>query len=236
VIVNRDYQEWLEHRAGITRSDTVAVARLQRALVGAPNLRQDVDAFGRREIWGFSGRLRLAALPPGCDAGAEACRTYLQPYVRDATSLLGVSAALVERAGDEFAFLTPDTAEDNGLRAERQVGFLLRDLLQFQRGLGGNYPLRLGLTYGRVSLSRVDHDDFQSWLVAGSPVVLARDLAAGLATDPVSGFAAAFGVTEGEAPLVPFGQLVSTLAGNWLRPSPPERQLPGTRATLLLPR
>lgn len=237
MIVNRDYLEWLEHRAGITRSDTVAVARLQRALIGAAEARGEMDAFGRREIWAFSGRLRLAAVPPACAEEADRFRAYLQPYVRDVLSLLGVAAALVERAGDDFFFLAPDMSEDNGVRVERQVGFLLRDLLQLQRGLGAHYPVRLGVTYGRLAVARVDHDDFQDWLVAGQAAVLARDLACSLAAaDPLSGFAAAFGVTDRDAPDIEFGQLATMLAGNWLRPQPPGSQLPGTRATLLLPR
>jgi hypothetical protein len=242
MIVNPEWTEWLEHRAGITRSEIVAVSRLQRGLELGREGREEMDSFGLREIRGFAGVVRLSCPDaPLANTEPAAFHAYLIPYLKRVIPTLFEAAAAVEHLGaDEVLFVSPDTREDNGVQAERMVGALLEDLRSAQADLGADYRLRVGLSFGGMYLDRLTLDDKPDWLIMGAPVSIAQALAGSPDLDRPGAFAALFGVGIQEAEKVSFGSLLMALCGPRMTPQPYEELVAtaGTTAAaaLILPR
>lgn len=238
MIVNEEWVEWLEHRAGVARSETVAVARLQRSLTQGDSGREEMDSFGRSEILAFAGYVRLARYGHQAAHGsAHDLAAFLKPYRRLVRCLLSEAAALVQvLPEDGLFFLLPDPSEDNGVRADRTLGALLEDLAAVPRRLGEAYGLRVGLGFGEVALSRSE----DGWEVDGTALHLASELLRLPQLAQPGPFGAALGVALPEVEKLPFAGTPMALCGRRLTPHPlPDPFHVGplpTRAAVLLPR
>jgi hypothetical protein len=239
MILNPEYHEWLEHRAGLMRSEMVGAARLQQSL--RTLTLQDSDSYGRREIQGFAGLVRLGALADrtaGWRAGR--LRDYLAPFQTEALNAIHAGAALTETFGaGEIGFIWPDRYEDNGHRADRLVGLLLRDLSDLQQYLGPDYPMEVSVCYGSLYVDRLRGDGYDTWSIVGEPVVQCRDLLPSTGRDHTPLFHGAFARLPGDSGLS-FETMLMALAGNWLearRYAPGSSPLgDGPEVALLLPR
>jgi hypothetical protein len=220
MIVNPDSVEWLEHRAGLARSETAAVARLQWALELGREGRTQIDAFGRQDIRAFAGLVRLRGVAErtvGWTPGR--IHEYLTRFLAPVLEMASAGAALAEkRLGDEVSFVWPDTAEDNGVKADRMVGLMLRDLCALQERLGAEYPLTVSLVYGNLYLGHMAGSAFGDWMVSGEPLHLARGLSELEELRDLPGMACVFGVLEREQALAPPASTLMALCGRWLSP------------------
>jgi len=215
MIVNPEFLEWLEHRAGVLRSEMVGAARLQQSL-RTLELRE-ADTYGKRRIEGFAGLVRLGGLPERT-AGwrPERLNSYLAPFRSEALSLIHPAAAFTETLGaGEITFVWPDRYEDNGQRADRLVGLLLRDLKDLQAYLGPEYPVEVALCYGPIHLDRLRGPGFDTWTLSGEPLVLTRLLLPQAGRDHTPLFHGCFARLD-EATGPSFDATIMALAGNWL--------------------
>jgi hypothetical protein len=237
MIVHRDCVEWLEHRAGVARSETAAVLRLQRGL--ERDDREQIDSFGRREIVACCGYVEAAGWQARMAGRApREMSDYLTPFFQGVFDAAR-DCPLRDRLGGRVQLIWPDTFEDNGVRPDHAVGSFVRALPALQERLGAAYPLRAGLAYGAVCLSRVMADGQADWTVCGEALALAEALLSCREGAAAPGFAAAFGVLlREEAPLRRFNTCLANVAGGRLvpRPLPEGLAFPGvgpTRAALL---
>jgi hypothetical protein len=175
-----------------------------------------IQNFGQREVSGFVGFVDLVGFSGRVKGHTPSeMSKYLKPFLAGVVGIVFGRYALVDKTiGDEVMFILPYMDEDGGPPASLLMGQMLGGIHDLQRRLGGEYPFRIGLSYGRLYLDRIQGDGYSEWTMVGEAVHLAKRLQGLEELNTITDIGGAFGVLLREADAIcQFEAILGMIAG-----------------------
>lgn len=171
LIAKPETKIWLEHRLGIRRADKEIAEYKIKALELNKEGANFINTFGKKKFKSFVGFIDLAGFSTHVqDKPPEEIAKYLEPFIKGVVDIVTGRYGMVDKTiGDEIMFALPELPAAKIFMVQMLGG--LHDLAF---SLGNDYPYRIGLSYGDVTIDLVKGDNYSEWTLFGETIHVAR--------------------------------------------------------------